>query len=173
MSHSRYDHGKIFVSGDVRLVRQRGSKITRRLFLEILGKVSVVIALVAEAFGAIKAFIPQVLYEPPSKFKIGKPDDFPEGITFLPQHNLYIFRTRNDFQSVSAVCTHLNCVADWKPDQREFYCSCHGSVFSEDGTNLSGPAPRPLSRYSLSLAPDRNLVVETNKEVTQDYKFSL
>lgn len=155
------------------MVEEKEGKITRRFFLEIFGKVSVVIALVAEAFGAIKAFIPQVLYEPPSRFKIGKPEGFPEGITFLPEHKLYIFRTKNDFQSVSAVCTHLNCVADWKPDQREFFCSCHGSVFSEDGTNLKGPAPRPLSWYSLSIAPDNNLVVETNKQVTQQYKLSL
>ena len=144
------------------------NKITPRLFLEIVGKLSVVVALVAEAFGALKAFIPQVLYEPSSKFKIGKPDDFPDGITFLPQHKLYIFRKGNDFHAVSAICTHLNCVADWKPDQREFYCSCLGSVFSKDGINLSGPAPKPLSWHPLSFAPDGNFFVETDKQVTQE-----
>jgi cytochrome b6-f complex iron-sulfur subunit len=154
-------------------MRENENKITRRLFLEIIGKLSVVVALVAEAFGALKAFIPQVLYEPPSKFKIGKPDDFPEGITFLSQHKLYIFRDGNDFRSVSAICTHLNCVADWKPDQHEFYCSCHGSVFSKDGINLSGPAPKPLSWFPLSFAPDGNFIVETDRQVTQEYKYSL
>jgi len=148
-------------------------KTSRRFFLELAGKLSVVVALCAEAYGAVRAFVPQVLYEPPSTFKIGKPDDFPVGITFLSEHRLYIFRTGNDFRSLSAICTHLNCVADWKPDQREFYCSCHGSVFSENGNNVRGPAPRPLTWYSLSLAPDKNLVVETNTEVPEDYKFSL
>jgi Rieske Fe-S protein len=46
-------------------------------------------------------------------------------------------------------------------------------VFSHDGNNVRGPAPRPLSWYSLSLAPDKNLVVDTNTEVSEEYRFSL
>jgi len=154
-------------------VKEKETKITRRFFFGILGKVSIIAALFVEAIGAIRAFIPQVLYEPPSKFKIGKPDDFPEGITFLPEHRLFIFRKRENFHTVSAVCTHLYCIVDWKPNQKEFYCSCHGSIFSQDGINLTGPAPKPLPWYPLSLAPDGNLVVDSNEQVTQDYKFSL
>lgn len=148
-------------------------KITRRLFLGILGKISILAAILAEAVGAIRAFIPQILYEPPSAYKIGKPDDFPEGITFLAENKVYIFRIGNDFHAISAVCTHLYCVVDWKPDQMEFYCSCHGSIFSQDGMNLTGPAPKPLPWYSLSLAPDGNLVIDSNTQVAQDYKFSI
>ena len=138
-----------------------------------MGKLSILIALLAEAVGAIKAFIPSVLYEPPSKFKVGKPDDFPEGITFLSGHRVYIFRTGNDFRAVSAICTHLYCVVDWRPDQNEFYCSCHGSRFSQEGINISGPAPKPLPWYQLSLAPDGSLNVDSKEAVKQDYKFSI
>ncbi|MCK5193142.1 Rieske 2Fe-2S domain-containing protein [Candidatus Pacearchaeota archaeon] len=155
------------------MVKEKESKITRKLFLGTLGKGSILVALLAQAYGAIKAFIPTVLYEPPSKFKIGKPENFPEGITFLPQHKLYISRIKNDFRAVSAVCPHLSCVADWKPDQKQFFCSCHGSVFSKDGTNLSGPSPRPLSWYPLSRSFDSYLVVETDKQVSHNYKLSL
>lgn len=155
------------------LVKGEEIRIKRRFFLGILGKGSVLVALLAEAIGAIKAFIPRVLYEPPSRFKIGKPEYISEGITFLPEHKMYIFRKEDDFHVISAVCTHLNCIVDWKPDQKEFYCSCHGSVFSQDGTNLTGPAPRPLPWYSLSLAPDGNLVIDSGKHVSADYKFSV
>jgi nitrite reductase/ring-hydroxylating ferredoxin subunit len=155
------------------VMKEKEGRISRRFFFEVASKASVVFALLATAFGAIKAFIPQVLYEPPSRFKIGKQADFPEGITFLPEHRLYIVRKGIEFRSVSAVCSHLNCVADWKPDQRQFYCSCHGSVFSEDGVTVRGPAPRPLSWHPLSLAPDENLVVETSEQVEKDYTFSL
>lgn len=154
-------------------MKEKGNNITRRLFLEVSGKLSVVVALCAEAFGAIKAFIPQVLYEPPSKFKIGKPDDYSDGVTFLPEHRLYIFRQGNEFHVVAATCTHLKCVTEWKPEQREFYCSCHGSVFSEDGTNIGGPAPKPLSWHPLSIAPDGNFLVDTGKKVEQYYKFTI
>ncbi len=152
---------------------EKEDKVPRRFFLEVFGKVAVVVALFAEAFGALKAFIPQVLYEPPSKFKIGKPDDFPEGITFLPEHKLYIFRSGRGFHVVSAICTHLKCVTDWNSSQREFYCSCHGSVFSENGANAEGPAPRPLSWHPLSFAPDGNFVVDTGKKVERYYKFTI
>lgn len=154
-------------------MKKSGIKTTRRFFLEISGKVSVGVALLAQAYGAIKAFIPTVLYEPPSKFKIGKPGDFPIGITFLPERTMYIFRKGDDFRAISAVCPHLNCIVDWKPDEKQFFCSCHGSVFSKDGTNLSGPAPRPLSWYPLSLSFDSHLVVETDKQVSGNDKLSL
>lgn len=155
------------------LGKEKEKKITRRFFFAILGKASILVALFAEAIGAFKAFVPQVLYEPPSKYKIGKPDDFPDGIAFLPEHRLYVFRENNDFHAISAVCTHLYCVVDWKPDQQEFYCSCHGSIFSQDGINLTGPAPKPLPWYALSLAPDGSLVVDSKEQVEPDYKFSI
>ncbi len=171
MSRQGYDYGKILFQRDGGPVKDK--KITRRIFLGIIGKLSILIALLAEAIGAIRAFIPQVLYEPPSKFKIGKPDDFPAGISFLPEHKLYIFREEDNFHAISAICTHLYCVVDWKPDQKEFYCSCHGSIFSQDGINLTGPAPSPLPWFSLSHAPDGSLVVDSNQIVNVDYKFSV
>ncbi|MFQ5721887.1 MAG: ubiquinol-cytochrome c reductase iron-sulfur subunit [Candidatus Aminicenantales bacterium] len=155
------------------MAKENNGKMKRRFFFGILAKTSIFIALLIEAIGAVKAFIPKVLYEPPSKFKIGKPEDFPEGITFLPEHKLFVFRREDDFHAISAVCTHLSCIVDWKPDQQGFYCSCHGSVFSKDGVNLSGPAPRPLPWYPLSLAPDGSLVIDSNQQVARDYKFSV
>lgn len=151
----------------------REKKMPRRIFLKIIGKLSVLMAVLAEGVGAIKAFIPRVLYEPPSRFKIGRPDNFPDGLTFLPDHKLYVFREKDDFHVISAVCTHLYCIVDWKPDQKEFYCSCHGSIFSKDGINLTGPAPKPLPWFALSLSADGSLVVDSNQPVSQDYKFSL
>jgi menaquinol-cytochrome c reductase iron-sulfur subunit len=149
------------------------SRFKRRVFLEVAGKVSVLAALTAEAFGAVLAFSPQVLYEPPATFKIGKPEDFPEGVTFVAKHKLYLFRDRNEFHVVSATCTHLKCVTEWKPDLKRFNCSCHGSVFSDTGENIAGPAPKPLSWHPLALAPDGNFLVDTRKKVEQYYKFTI
>jgi len=146
---------------------------TRRIFLEVVGKGSILIAFFATIYGAVKALIPSVLYEPPSKFKIGKPDDFPIGITFLAENKLYIIRKGNDYRAISAMCTHLNCLADWKQDKNQFFCSCHGSVFSQNGNNIAGPAPKPLSWHPVSLAFDSHLVVDTDKQVSQNYKLTL
>ncbi len=110
---------------------------------------------------------------PGSMGKGGLPEDFPEGLTFLPENKLYIIREGDDFFALSAVCTHLFCVVDWKPDSEEFYCSCHGSIFTKEGVNLTGPAPKPLPWFSLALAPDGNLLVDSSEEVSSDQKFSL
>ncbi len=42
----------------------------------------------------------------------------------------------------SPLCPHLNCRYNW--DGKKFSCPCHGSLFSENGKVLGGPAPRPL-----------------------------
>jgi menaquinol-cytochrome c reductase iron-sulfur subunit len=45
-------------------------------------------------------------------------------------------------------CTHLGCAYHFQEDQKQFLCPCHASVFALDGKVISGPAPRPLDRYS-------------------------
>jgi menaquinol-cytochrome c reductase iron-sulfur subunit len=48
-------------------------------------------------------------------------------------------------------CTHLGCAYHWDEDKKEFICPCHTSFFSIDGKVISGPAPRPLDRYSTKI----------------------
>jgi menaquinol-cytochrome c reductase iron-sulfur subunit len=44
----------------------------------------------------------------------------------------------------SPVCPHLGCQVFWDGSTGRFSCPCHGSVFSEEGEVLGGPAPRGL-----------------------------
>lgn len=48
-------------------------------------------------------------------------------------------------------CTHLGCAYHWDAPKHQFLCPCHTSTFSVEGKVLSGPAPRPLDRYSVRL----------------------
>jgi menaquinol-cytochrome c reductase iron-sulfur subunit len=48
-------------------------------------------------------------------------------------------------------CTHLGCAYHWDENHNQFLCPCHNSVFSIDGTVVSGPAPRPLDRYETKI----------------------
>lgn len=34
----------------------------------------------------------------------------------------------------------------WNPEDKEFNCPCHGSCFSAEGKNLSGPATIDMSK---------------------------
>jgi len=48
------------------------------------------------------------------------------------------------FRAFVALCTHLHCVVHYSAERDRIECPCHRGVFAVDGTNLSGPPPRPL-----------------------------
>ena len=50
----------------------------------------------------------------------------------------------------SAKCTHMGCTV--APAGARLKCPCHGSVYDAlTGKNISGPAPRPLPPFSVSV----------------------
>jgi len=114
-------------------------------------------------------FSPNVLFEPATTFRAGNPDLFPvNSVTFLQDQQVYIVRTSSGFYAVSAVCTHLGCVTQWKPDANMIACPCHGSKFQSTGKKIEGPAPRPLPHYSISLTADGELLVDKLQTVKSD-----
>ena len=116
------------------------------------------LGLLAHALPWGRALLPTVLYEAPTKRRLGAPSAFPEGVTFLAEAGIFLFRAETKFRALSAVCTHLGCTV--QPEGEGFHCPCHGSVFGPDGGNRAGPAPRPLPWRPLSLAADGSLVVD-------------
>jgi cytochrome b6-f complex iron-sulfur subunit len=139
-------------------------KLKRRTFLTLsLGWASALVALGASLAAAARFLVPDVLYEPSSRFKALKPDDYPEGPTFLPDLRVFLFREGNRFRAISAVCTHLGCTVNLAG--KGFHCPCHGSVFDPDGRVVSGPAPKPLPCLRLGLSRDQHLVIDTSESV--------
>lgn len=49
------------------------------------------------------------------------------------------------------VCTHLGCLPKWEPVAVRFACPCHGSQYEVDGRWITGPAPRGLDRFPLTI----------------------
>jgi Rieske Fe-S protein len=141
----------------------------RRTLLRFIGKGSVLAAFIAQIGAAGRAFFPNVLYEPPSKFKLKRPDDYPDGYTLDSAHRLYVIRQKNSFHVISAICTHLGCNVAWSGSQ--FQCPCHGSVFRRDGTLIGGPAPRPLQWFGTTLSPDGFLQVDNGVEVARGFQL--
>ena len=162
---------------------------TRRSFLDRLGVGTLLAAVAGQAAILLRALAPDVLYEPPRRFKIGRPDEFPEGATFLDTQRLFIFRNKRTFYSISASCTHLGCTVkrvplsqarkvqirgQWEEEKQEFHCPCHGSKYYGDGTNYSGPAPAPLAWYRLEIASDDGqLIVNLTEPVGQDFRLTV
>jgi nitrite reductase/ring-hydroxylating ferredoxin subunit len=142
-------------------------KLQRRTFMTLtLGWCSALFALGASLAATGRFLVPNVLYEPNRRFKGLKPEDYPEGATFLPDLRVFLFRDGKKFRAVSAVCTHLSCTVNLAG--KGFHCPCHGSVFKPDGTVKSGPAPKPLSWFELTLSRDGHLVIDTGQPIKAD-----
>lgn len=161
----------------------------RRDFLLKLGIGSGLAALGAQTVASMRSLVPNVSYDAPTTVKIGMPNDFPDGLKFLPDERLFVFREGNTFHAVSAVCTHLGCTvrAEALPQPEvktvegqslrvthRFLCPCHGSKYGGDGSNVSGPAPKPLAWYHLSVSQDDGqLVVDLARPVERDFRLTL
>jgi cytochrome b6-f complex iron-sulfur subunit len=142
-------------------------ELQRRTFLTLaLGWCSALFALGASLAAAGRFLVPNVLYEPNRRFKAMKPEDYPEGPTFLPNLRVFLFREGKRFRAVSAVCTHLGCTVNLAG--KGFHCPCHGSVFTQEGAVVSGPAPAPLAWFELTLSRDGHLVIDTSQQSKAD-----
>ena len=162
---------------------------SRRELLVKLGIGGGLAALGAQTLASLRSLVPNVSYDAPTTVKVGNPTDFPDGIKFLPDERLFVFREGNVFHAVSAVCTHLGCTvraeALSQPEVRtvggkamrlthRFNCPCHGSRYNGDGSNVSGPAPKPLAWYHLSIsADDGQLVADLAHEVDNDFRLTV
>ena len=138
-----------------------GNGITRRDFLNEVTLGALGIAGLGSVAVTYQYFSPNVLFEPPTSFRAGNPDLYPvHSVTILQDQQVYIVRMPEGFYAVSAICTHLGCVTQWKPDTDQIACPCHGSKFKADGTKIEGPAPRPLPHFAISLTADGELFVD-------------
>jgi cytochrome b6-f complex iron-sulfur subunit len=110
-------------------------------------------------------FLPRTLFEPATSFKIGYPADFGLGVDtkFQQKFRIWVDRTPDRIFVIYARCTHLGCTPDWKPAENKFKCPCHGSGYDSEGVNFEGPAPRPMDRANVSIAPDGQILVDVSK----------
>lgn len=143
--------------------------VSRRDFLNEITMGALGVAGLGGAALTYQYFSPNVLFEPATTFRAGNPDLYPvNSVTILQDQQVFIVRTPAGFFAVSAVCTHLGCITQWKPEANIIACPCHGSKFQPDGKKIEGPAPRPLPHYSISLTADGDLLVDKLQTIKPD-----
>ena len=108
-------------------------------------------------------FLPRTLFEPATSFKIGYPSDYGLGVDtkWQQKFRIWVDRSPDRLFVIYARCTHLGCTPDWKPAENKFKCPCHGSGYDSEGINFEGPAPRPMDRCHVEVAPDGQILVDT------------
>jgi cytochrome b6-f complex iron-sulfur subunit len=144
------------------------SDLTRRGFFALAaGWVASVCGGLAAATGAVRFLVPNVLYEPDMRFRIGRPGDYADGsVTFLESQKVFLLRQGNTFRCVSAICSHLGCTIDHAGSG--FHCPCHGSSFDGQGRVTGGPAPRGLTWHLVTLGKDEHLMIDKGQQVESD-----
>ncbi len=138
-------------------------RMNRRNLLSVTGWMGFLGCIVISTVGALRFMFPRVLFEPPTKFKAGFPQDFMIGEVsekHKDEKRVWIVRERDGFYALISICTHLGCTPRWLPGDNKFKCPCHGSGFYRTGVNFEGPAPRPLERASIKLADDGQLEID-------------
>jgi cytochrome b6-f complex iron-sulfur subunit len=110
-------------------------------------------------------FLPRTLFEPATSFKVGYPQDYGLGVDtkWQQKYRIWVDRRPDRLFVIYARCTHLGCTPDWKPAENKFKCPCHGSGYDDEGVNFEGPAPRPMDRAHIELAPDGQILVNVAK----------
>lgn len=131
---------------------------------------------VAWTLAFVRFALPNVLVEPPSRFKIGSASDYDFGTVstkWKALRGIWVVHTdryqgKNVIVALSTVCTHLGCTPNWLEGEQKFKCPCHGSGFYVDGINFEGPAPRPLERHGISVAADGMLEVDKSLKFQEE-----
>jgi len=58
------------------------------------------------------------------------------------------------FRAFLAKCTHLDCTVQYREDKERIWCACHDGFYDLNGTNVSGPPPRPLDALEVHMQGD-------------------
>lgn len=80
----------------------------------------------------------------------------------MPVGSSKIFRFGNDtailvndesgtMSAFDAVCTHLDCTVQYVTGERHLLCACHNGKYDLNGQVISGPPPRPLEKYEVTV----------------------
>jgi len=151
-------------SADNNVQQNPGSRKSRRSFLNIL------------LGGSLTALISSVLY-PIFRF-LTPPGDTGEPITtsvmagsvdelkpdsgkiikFGRQPVILIRTDSGDIRAFSAICTHLDCIVQYRSDFKHIWCACHNGHYNLNGVNIAGPPPRPLAPFKVNIKEDKIFV---------------
>ncbi|HKP46434.1 MAG TPA: Rieske (2Fe-2S) protein [Pyrinomonadaceae bacterium] len=131
----------------------------RRNFLDILIGTSALATLGAIVYPILRFMTPPRIVEsaensvvaaklsevPPNSGKIFK---------FGNKPGIVVHTAAGEFKAFSAVCTHLECIVQYRDDTKQIWCACHNGQYNLSGQNIGGPPPRPLEEFKVNTRGD-------------------
>jgi cytochrome b6-f complex iron-sulfur subunit len=109
---------------------------------------------------------------PPPVIESGESSVVAAKLTEIPVNSGKIFKFGNkpgilvrtatgEFKAFSAVCTHLECIVQYKSETKQIWCACHNGQYNLNGKNVGGPPPRPLEEFKVNTRGDDVVVSKT------------
>lgn len=131
----------------------------RRRFLDYLLGTSVVATLGAIVYPIIRFMSPpQVIESTENSVVAAKLAEVPVNsgkiFKFGSKPGIVVRTDSGELKAFSAVCTHLDCIVQYKPDTKHIWCACHNGQYNLNGQNVGGPPPRPLEEYKVNTRGD-------------------
>lgn len=138
----------------------------RRKFLNYLLSTSVGATLVAIFYPVIKFLIPPSLTEAMQNSVVaGKVNELAPNagkiFKFGTKPGLLIRTEAGELKAFSATCTHLDCIVQYRNDQKMIWCACHNGQYNVNGQNIGGPPPQPLEEYAVNVRGDEIIVTKS------------
>jgi cytochrome b6-f complex iron-sulfur subunit len=91
-----------------------------------------------------------------------KPDDVKPNtgqiFKFGSRPGIIVRTASGELRAFSAVCTHLNCTVQYRPDVSHIWCACHNGHYDLNGKNVEGPPPRPLDSFVVNVRGNQIVV---------------
>ena len=136
---------------------------TRRRFLDYLLGTSVVATLGAIVYPIIRFMSPpQVIESSENSVIAAKLAEVPVNsgkiFKFGSKPGILVRTQSGEVKAFSAVCTHLECIVQYKPETKNIWCACHNGQYNLSGKNIGGPPPRPLEEYKVNVRGDEIVV---------------
>jgi Rieske Fe-S protein len=77
---------------------------------------------------------------------------------FGSKPGLLVQAPAGEYRAFSAICTHLDCTVQYRPEEKLIWCACHNGRYDLTGKNVSGPPPRPLEEFKVNVRGDEIIV---------------
>jgi Rieske Fe-S protein len=134
---------------------------SRRRWLTALLSTSLGATLVSFLYPVLRYLVPPLASEPSlSELELDvKASDIPPNsgrIVPFAGKAVLIFRTAaGELKALTATCTHLACTVQYRAERSDIWCACHNGVYDANGTNTSGPPPRPLTKLDVNVRGEK------------------
>lgn len=137
--------------------------LTRRNVLNYLLGTTAAATLAAILYPVIRFMIPpKVVESSASSVVAGKVAELKANsgkiFRFGSKPGILVMTPTGEYRAFSAVCTHLDCTVQYRPDEKLIWCACHNGRYDLAGKNISGPPPRPLEAFVVNVRGDEIVV---------------